>query len=405
MGCIDLVVWMLVLQLLGFSVLPLLMRLAPAAPDRGYALSKVCGLFIFGVVCWIVPVLTPLPATSLLVSAVFALMLLVGTWSYTRPDLPLSEIKRVVGRFVIPVEGVFVGLTLLFAVVRFLNPEIVWGEKPMDSTFLLFFARNRELPPQDPWAAGSPMSYYYVGVYFFAALLKLTGIPGAVGYNLALASLAGLIGTAILGVLLVLTRRVRFSSIAASVIVFASNPEVVRLCFIKGREATFDNTFWSSTRVFVSPGFLEYTGWSLLFADLHAHVIAIPFTVAALGCAAVLYTSSAHRYTRGGAGLRLLLGAMVGALMGLNTWDLLTFGAVIGVMTVTAPAPSFWQPPRRADGSIALGERIFAAGFARIFALIWDGALVLIGAVVLMAAYQISSPIGDRVGWGWVTTT
>jgi YYY domain-containing protein len=405
MGCVDLVVWMLVLQLLGFAVLPLLLRLAPAAPDRGYALSKVCGFFIFGVVCWLVPIATGLPASSLMVSAVFALMLLIGAWSYTRPQLPFSEIKAVVRRFALPVEGVFVGLTLLFAFVRFLNPEIFWGEKPMDSSFLLFFTRNRELPPHDPWAAGSPMSYYYVGVYFVAALLKLTGIPGAIGYNLAMASLAGLIGSAVLGVLLVLTRRVWFSSIAASVLVFASNPEVVRLCFIKGKEATFDNTFWSSTRVFVSPGFLEYTGWSLLFADLHAHVIAIPFTVAALGCAALLYTSSAYRYTRGGAGLRLLLGALVGALMGLNTWDLLTFGAVIGVMTVTAPAPSFWQPPRRGDGSVALGERIFAAGFARICALVWDGVLVALGALVLIAAYQFSSPIGDRVGWGWVTTT
>ncbi len=405
MGFVDLIIWLLVLELISFAVLPYLVWMAPNAPDKGYAFSKVCGLFIFGVMCWLPVTLGIFSATPPFVMAIFTVILLLGWWRYQSRRVSCEEVRRVVFEHALAVEGLFVGLTLFFALVRFLNPEIVWGEKPMDSTFLNFFVRNTTLPPQDPWAAGSTMTYYYMGIYFIAAVLKLTGIPVSIGYNLAMATLAGLIGASLYGVLVLLSKRVWFAFLAAALLVVASDPEVLLICFLEGKTASFDNSFWASTRVFTSPGFLEYTGWSLLFADLHAHVIAIPFTVTALGLAAVMFVSSSGRYTSGGTALRLVLGLMVGALMGINTWDFLTFGGVVGLMTVTAPAPSFWTPRPRLDGSVSLGEKWFANGFARMVALPWDCLLVSIGVLLTALPYHISTSIADRASWGWVTTT
>jgi YYY domain-containing protein len=405
MGFFDLIVWLLVLELMSFAVLPYLAWMAPNAPDKGYAFSKVCGLFVFGLLCWLPVTLGLLEATPTMTMVVFAGVLLLGHRGYLSKRISLGDVWQVVREHAFAVEGLFLGLTLFFAVVRFLNPEIVWGEKPMDSTFLNFFVRNTTLPPQDPWAAGSTMTYYYVGIYFIAAVLKLTGIPVSIGYNLAIATLAGLIGASLYGVLALLSRRMWYAFTAAALLVVASDPEVLRICFVEGKIASFDNSFWASTRVFTSPGFLEYTGWSLLFADLHAHVIAIPFTIAALGLATVMFLSSDYRYSSGGVALRVSLGLLVGILMGMNTWDFLTFGGVVGLMTLTAPAPSFWRPPSRPDGSVSWGERAFAAGFARLVALPWDGAWVVLGMLLAALPYQFSTPIDDRAGWGWVTTT
>lgn len=405
MGFFDLIVWLFVLELMSFAVLPYLVWMAPNAPDKGYAFSKVCGLFAFGLLCWLPVTLGLLEATPTTTTVAFAGILLLGYRGYVSRRISLGEVVQVVREHAFAVEGLFVGLTLFFAVVRFLNPEIVWGEKPMDSTFLNFFVRNTTLPPQDPWAAGSTMTYYYLGIYFIAAVLKLTGIPVSIGYNLAISTLAGLIGASLYGVLVLLSRRMWYALSAAALLVIASDPEVLRICFVEGKTASFDNSFWASTRVFTSPGFVEYTGWSLLFADLHAHVISIPFTIAALGLGTIMFLSSGYRYSTGGVALRITLGLLVGILMGMNTWDFLTFGGVVGLMTLTAPAPSFWRLPSRPDGSVSWGERAFAAGFARIVALPWDGAWVVFGMLLTALPYQFSTPIADRAGWGWVTTS
>ena len=184
LGFIDLVIWLLVLQLLSFSALPLLAWMAPRVPDRGYALSKVVGFFLFASTCWVLSVCGVTSENNLLIRVVFVAFLALGVWGYRRRLLSVSELKVLLRQYGPSVEGVFVGLTFAYLIIRFFNPEIFWGEKPMDLTFLGFFVRNETLPPQDPWAAGSPMSYYYVGIYYVAALLKLTGIPVPIGYNL-----------------------------------------------------------------------------------------------------------------------------------------------------------------------------------------------------------------------------
>lgn len=68
------------------------------------------------------------------------------------------------------------------------------------------------------------MSYYYVGIYYVAALLKLTGISVSVGYNLAIATLAGFIGASLYGLFLLVTKRIWFATSAASLLVLASDP-------------------------------------------------------------------------------------------------------------------------------------------------------------------------------------
>lgn len=403
MELVNLVVWLLVIEALSLAVFPLIARAMPSAPDRGYGLSKAGGLLLFGVVCWVVPLVATVPANHSLVTAVFAVFMLLGSLPYAQPEFRAIFLKY--KYHIAATELVFFGLTLFFLVVRFLNSEIYWGEKPMDSTFLHFFTRNESLPPQDPWAAGSPMRYYYLGVFIVSTLLKLTGIPVSLGYNFIIATLGGFIGAALYSVQAGFLKRIRLAATSAVFIVLSCNPEVLRLLFSNGTTPTFDNLFWPSSRVLVSPGFFEYTSWSLLFADLHAHVIAIPFCVCTVGFALHVMRTPGERYSRGGFLARCLIGIGIGSLCGINTWDFLTYGAAVGLLLGCAAVPRFWEPPTRADGSASLGERSFATGFARLVALVWDLGVVGGSALCISQIFQRTTLQRTSFSWGWVTET
>ncbi len=413
LGLIDAVVWFIVVEAAAFSTFPLLARAMPSAPDRGFGLSKVCGVLALGLPAWIIPTLFHFAADRMLVTAVFGVLVLWGLTQYS--TVYMRAVLAACRTQLLVAEMLFLGLSLAFLIVRFFNPEIVWGEKPMDSTFLHFFVRSESLPPQDPWAAGHQMQYYYLGVYFIATLLKLTGIPVAIGYNLTIATLAGFIGAALYSGALLFLRRAWIACTAAAFVVISCNPEVlltivrcqslVGPCVLNLELPTFDNTFWPSSRVFVSPGFFEYTLWSLLFADLHAHVVAIPFTALALLLAVYLALYSHERYSSHGLLLRVLLGLALGSLFGVNTWDCITYGVVVGLLLAVASAPRFWRPPARPDGTVGLGERAFATLFARAVAAVWDFGVVGLCAAAIGLVFKQQTMARSSAGWGWVTET
>ena len=402
LGFVDLFIWLIVLQLLSFAVLPFLAWMAPGAPDRGYALSKLTGFFVFSGACWVATVCGLATENNLIIKLIFVAVIAAGWWGYKRL-FPVEELKALLSKYGRSVEGVFLGLSFVYLAIRFLNPEIFWGEKPMDLTFLGFFVRNHELPPQDPWAAGNSMSYYYVGIYFVAALLKLTGISVSVGYNLAIATLAGWIGASLYGLFLLLTRRVWFATAASVLLLFVNDPELLTLVFVTGKPVNFD-TFWAATRVFVSPCFFEYTSWSLLFADLHAHVIAIPFTITVTTLAVLVFLGSSPRFSASGISLRCLLGAILGSLFGINTWDFISFGAVIGLIVLFARVQPFWEAPRNEDGTANIPEIALVTVFSRAVSLAWDGFFIGCSAGLMAWLYQRGVSFKQVAGWGWVTT-
>lgn len=416
LGLFDVIVWLLVVQLLAFAVLPYVAWMSPAAPDRGYGWSKVLGVFLFAWTVWLESLFGLTSDNNYLVRFTFIVFLIIGFRGYYSGWLSLAEFKSIFSKSGKQVESLFIGLTLFYGIIRFCNPEIFWGEKPMDSTFLNFFTRNDSIPPQDPWAVGSQMSYYYLGIYFIAAILKLTGISAAVGYNFAIATLAGWIGSALFSLIALLTKNARFTWWSVWLLLLASNPEALRLTLMKPfrmekfsffglfEQLHFDSVFWPSTRVFASPSFLEYTSWSLLFADLHAHVISICFTVTALGLATLLFLDGSTRYSARGVAHRILVGFVIGSLFGINTWDFISFGAVVGALIVLSQVPLFWKPPVKADGTPILGEIILVGVFSRGVALIWD--LVLFGASAVLAVelYRHGVSFRPSGGWGWVSS-
>ena len=108
---------------------------------------------------------------------------------------------------------------------------------------------------------------------------------------------------------------------------------------------TFD--FWQSSRMMPPdpPGFeiTEFPFFSFLFADLHAHMIAIPFTLLALVLALALVLNKNHsgksrvmvliKESAQNLVILTMLGISIGVLRIINTWDYPTY-LIIGAAAV-----------------------------------------------------------------------
>ncbi|MEE8443625.1 MAG: DUF2298 domain-containing protein, partial [Dehalococcoidia bacterium] len=109
--------------------------------------------------------------------------------------------------------------------------------------------------------------------------------------------------------------------------------------------------FWASSRMM--PGQIsitEFPYWSFLFADLHAHLIAIPFALLVVGLSLNLVLAA------DGPGLRwrrlalplAVLALTVGSLAAINTWDYPSYL----LLAMAAVALASWAAHRRNGGAV-----------------------------------------------------
>ena len=380
---LDAIMWCLLVGLLGYLAFPVAAWAFPNAPDRGFGVARLLGILFFGQLCWLVPWGLPV---SFEPEMCLAVLLVLGAAHMALLKLRRTSWKDLMagsGKHILASEILFWGGFAVFALCRAFQPEIFWGEKPMDFAFLNYFVRLERFPVEDPWAAGHAMNYYYLGTYILAALHKTASINPAVGYNLAIATLAGLLLSSSFCVLLSLTGKKQTAVFGAMAVVLLSNFDVFYLAAFLRKAINFD-LYWASSRTIsspLSPGINEYPLWSLLFADLHAHLIAWPFTGAILLFCSELLKKKDRPPS---AVNSLLWGFLLGSLFGMNTWDVLTFGLLSGLAFFIACV------------------RVLAGGRAPA-ALAANASLLALGAAAAALPFTLSMGGKLTFHYGWVT--
>ncbi len=381
-------VWGLILSLLGVAASPYLWLVARALPDRGYAIGRPVGLLLVGWLAWL---LASLRIVSFSEGAVQISLLIVATGAIS---IVVSHrrafwawLHRARGLLVIE-ELLFWVLFCVFVAVRWLNPDL-WhpvrgGEKPMDFAFLNAIARTTYFPPQDPWFAGGFINYYYFGFVLVSTAIHLTGIVPSVAYNLALGAWFAFLGLAVFGLMLGLLsgtavrgqlgqRPVVGALLGCTFVAVIGNLGEARLVLdalqaqsdlsfhsaIPGLEPLVRSShglltglmagkplsippewwYWNATRVIshppTEPGpITEFPWFTFLFGDLHAHLLALPYTTVVLTFVVCLVrqapaAAGAARLTA--LGRALLLALVIGSLWPLNTWDLPTYTLLAAV--------------------------------------------------------------------------
>lgn len=347
--------WLLILTVLSCLCAPIGFRFFAKWANRGVGFYLPLSLILAGFVFWIFGVLGFVPNSTggmviaLIVSgAVSAVCLRRDGGAFF---VWLRENYRTV-LFYALIFCVGFGLMILF---RGANPDVSGTEKPMEMMFISNILRSETLPPADGWLSGYAISYYYFGYLMTALLIRLTGVPAAVGFNLMLATVFGMAAVGsfeLVNEFLLAKRqagsdrnRIRFGALwAPAFLLLTGNLEglfeslhALKLFwnsdgtsafwkFIGLKEltdapigaATINPTgrpgiwWWRASRVIQDIGLDgserevidEFPFFSFYLGDLHPHVLAIPFVLLAVGAAWAVYRKALAEETAEFASLR-----------------------------------------------------------------------------------------------------
>jgi YYY domain-containing protein len=353
-GVAATLVWLLAIEALGLLALPLTLRLFRSFPDRGWGLSKLIGWALLAYPLWLgasvglARFTLPYLLAALVVGAIGA----AGV-AY-RWRAALRAILRGAGPAIAASEGIFLLAGGYFLALRAANPDLwhtYWGgEKPMELAHLNAILRSTQFPPHDPWFAGGTLNYYYYGQYLVAVLVKLTGVPVEIAFNLAMPTISALVAGAAFSVAATLARfalRGRTGGLtlafgALGTLLFVGVGNLAGVGEVVGRLRAGDRrplpfaSFWDSSRA-IAGAITEFPYFTQVWADLHAHAVALPFTILAVGLVVALATDD----ERSGASsfplrltpyaLRLsVLALVLGGLACTNAWDVPVYLALVG---------------------------------------------------------------------------
>jgi YYY domain-containing protein len=420
--------WLLALEALAFACFALLFRLLPGLADRGFALAKMLGVLLVAYGAWLMASIGPNAARGAplvawgpggvwLWTVVLVAAGALSAWLGRAELLAFVRRRRTA---LVAAEALFLLAFFGFLLVRAINPDL-WhpargGEKPMDLAFLTAVLKSPAFPPYDPWFAGGFINYYYFGFVLVGAVIHLTGIAPGIAYNLAVPTIFALTALGAWGVAYNLVaprlarrearnelpvrstvwqrleRRAVASGIAAALFAVLAGNMANALWLMPGtanpnepglsaecqaatsygaQNACRGRTewaFWDATRtVSIATGdgtINEFPFFTFLYGDLHAHMIALPLFLAALGLIVALVRFQPRGAENGRESASsttpapalafppgmvhdlapiALLALVAGALRATNTWDYPT-ALGLGVLGI---ALAWWCRARR----------------------------------------------------------
>jgi YYY domain-containing protein len=379
--------WAIALGALGLVGLPYAYVACSRLPDRGVAVARPLGLLLVGTVTWWLASLDLLPFSRGTI-AVAVVVVAAGGIALVAPRR--HDLRTWLGahrRLILVEEGVFWALFGAATLVRYLNPDL-WhplrgGEKPMDFAFLNAVLKSTHFPPFDPWFAGGRLNYYYYGFVLVAVLVKATGIASAVAYNLAVPTLFALLGASSFGLVLSLVSSERATSrlrartgvalLGVAFVVLLGNLGEIRVLRSALRGSVpIEWWYWNATRVVHrppnEPGLItEFPAFTYLYADLHAHAMALPFAALVLVLATAVVRGRRGAPDRtASVTLFFLLALGIGSMWPINSWDFPTY-AVVGIAAIAVAGtlqPAWWRP---APVVRTLVQSVALLGFAYVF--------------------------------------
>ena len=468
------VVWYLMIALLGWMAFPLVRVFLKGLPDQGYAFSRLVGMLLLAYFSWLAGS-AGISVNRLTISVVFLAITAVSAVAAYHQRNALKQDVKQLRKYFLVVEGLFLTFFLIDLMIRVGNPDLwhPWkgGEKPMDLSYFTAVLKSTVFPPYDPWYSGGYINYYYYGYVIVGMPVKWLGIEPQVAYNLILPTLFSLTGISAFGIgwnlfsrheakkkhlpdeseIPIPAKTGYWAGISSAIaVLIAGNLGTLRMIwqgfqrlgspsgFIEGSHffeslgwffsgvgkfiagvklpIGFGEWYWNPSRALPGDVITEFPFFTFTYADLHAHMIALPITLLVLGWAlAVLF----REWPQAGSQkvkdwvpvlLSLLFGAFaISTLRPTNTWDLPTY-LLFGAIILFYAAYRYSTPPEKFLSRIPdIWRRLLFAGGLVIFLIFWVMIFYLPFTENYGQAYgSISlwkdghSPLGSYlVHWGW----
>ncbi|OGM11250.1 hypothetical protein A2Z22_00625 [Candidatus Woesebacteria bacterium RBG_16_34_12] len=284
--------WWFIFFLFGLVSIPLTWLFFRRFIDLGYGFSKTIGLIIVAYFIFLTGISHILPFTKTWLYVVFLSYTTVNYYIFKikRKEIVSDVLKNI--RVLIAQEILFIIGLLFWSYVRAHNPEIRGLEKFMDFGFINSILRSKYLPPTDMWFAGLSINYYWFGHFFVALISKFSNIPSSVTYNLMLATILGL---SLMGVFSLSSTLIKNSFqkinpkhifiaglLSAILLNFAGNFHTPYYLSKEGRDKYWypDATRFIGYNPDIDDKTIhEFPIYSYVVADLHAHLINLPFVL------------------------------------------------------------------------------------------------------------------------------
>jgi YYY domain-containing protein len=407
---IGAIVWYLFFLLLGWMMYPLVRLALGGLADHGYPLARVTGMVLLAFFVWLGGS-SGIPFTRPMIWLVLAGLLVVNAVLFLlqRGDI-IREIKQQ-PRYYLMIEALFLIFFLIDLGIRFGNPDL-WhpakgGEKPMDFSYLNAVIKSTSFPPYDPWFAGGYINYYYYGFVLIGVPIKALGIMPEIAYNLALPMLFAMVALGAFSVgwnllshrradeeeppllrWLKVERRPFLAGFAAALgMLILGNLGTINMIwegfqllvvsqdvmqkgdllarfgwmfqgmvkFIGGMQFPYNigEWYWNPSRVIPGEPITEFPNFTFLYADPHAHMIALPVTLLSLSWAISIVRAKwqwAAGRSQAWSWLQFaftfaLGGITIGALRPTNTWDMPVY-LVLGILAILYAVLRYAQPPQ-----------------------------------------------------------
>ncbi len=379
---VPVLAWLLVVELIYLISLPLAIIVFRPLPDRGIILGRILGLLLVCYLAWLMVSLGWLEfSRGVVYIAMGAVTIVSGIVLWVKGEEVWAFIRSR-WRLILCCECLFLGAFLAFVAVRYFNPDL-WhpyrgGEKPMELAYFNAVFRSTTLPPFDPWFAGGYLNYYYWGYFVISCINRVAAVLPTTAFNLAVPLFFALTLTAAYSIGYNLAAgvknagfrrqggpvsgrrslgRAKFlppalcgAAAALFVAVIANIDGMLQV--LKGAWVVLANgeawagfDFWRSSRM-ISPldsfdppavafwlpdhipgdagaswHITEFPFFTFLFADLHAHMMVIPFTLLALGLGLALIAGLRDGSRVWLALCGLALAITLGSLWAINSWD------------------------------------------------------------------------------------
>ncbi|GAC1575694.1 MAG: DUF2298 domain-containing protein [Ktedonobacteraceae bacterium] len=356
--------WALV-EALGLLCLPLTMTVFHNLPDRGWAFSKAIGVALLAFCVWLpLMVLHFLPFTQLFIAGIVLILLAINLIGYVRMRHAIAKIVRLNLSYIALTEIIFLGMVFLLGYMRSYLPDIRSYEMYMDEGFITAIMRSTHFPPNDMWFAGYSINYYYYAHFTVATLAKLLGQSPSIAFNTGISMFFGLTASNLFGVtsnIVAWARHIQTRTTTPLSDTEIERPDTVHpsllpaapygvLTMVMGLvlgnlastqtwwkmhgDVSQDPYYWFNATRVITKTINEFPAFSFLLSCFHAHVLALAFTIVAIGLAFNLFLETDGRGLNvfgHGWRLPLTLGTtalILGGLYTMNGWDFPTYLAL-----------------------------------------------------------------------------
>ena len=198
---VQIATWYIIMLGLGLLNYPVTSSLLPKLKSKGYAFSKIIALLLWGFLYWITNIFQLLPNSLFGAIVTLGCIIAVNIFIFIRKKDELKKDFLEDKNYILMVELLFLVSFVAAGILRAMSPSATGTEKPMELAFINAILKTPTFPPSDPWLSGYAISYYYFGYLMVSLLARISGMGGGVAFNLAIALWVGMICTAAYGIL------------------------------------------------------------------------------------------------------------------------------------------------------------------------------------------------------------